>query len=381
MLPHENVSPPFTRLHRTISAGHGVIHFDHTETGDRYAGIFDVARACGRDADVQLLDFSAEPAAHGLSHTFNPFAHAKAGALRELLVSQVEEPSQNASNCMFHDDGVFRARGIALIGTVAPVLVWLRDNKGISLTIDVIRFSIQLRWIWQLATRKIYLRRNPDTGEEVAIDVGGEIPDAIVLPLKAYLSELPNIDKDGPLHTQAEESSKQHGYAVSSFSYALSRMAVDFGHVFLCDAPQIDMDEVISNTRILVVRAPSIEASHGASAPLIRLVLAALRNAAAIRLSALFPSTVSGFMDALQRARLLRPVLVVLDAVDAHALADNGRLLALGRNVGLRFCSGFEDPIDLMVPPVQADLLDDGLMKEANRTDPKQDEAQGGSHV
>jgi hypothetical protein len=44
---------------------------------------------------------------------------------------------------------------VVVIGTIAPVLVWLRDHKGVSLNIEVIRFALELRWIWKLAMQKI----------------------------------------------------------------------------------------------------------------------------------------------------------------------------------------------------------------------------------
>ena len=89
------------------------------------------------------------------SHSFNPFSIGNADAIRELLASQLGEQAQNDPN------GVFRERAVALIGTIAPVLVWLRDHKGVPLNIEVIRFSIELRWIWKLAMEKIALLRDP----------------------------------------------------------------------------------------------------------------------------------------------------------------------------------------------------------------------------
>ena len=93
------------------------------------------------------------------SHSFNPFSIGNADAIRELLASQLATRQQNDAN------GVFRDRAVALIGTIAPVLVWLRDHKGIPLNIEVIRFSIELRWIWKLAMEKIVLLRDPETGD------------------------------------------------------------------------------------------------------------------------------------------------------------------------------------------------------------------------
>ena len=121
---------------------------DHTLFGKVLA----LARRFGREDDVRLLNFMVASGVKD-SHTFNPFSIGNADALRELLASQLGEQASNDAN------GVFRERAVALMGTIAPILVWLRDMKGIPLNIEVIRFSIELRWIWKLAMEKVALLR------------------------------------------------------------------------------------------------------------------------------------------------------------------------------------------------------------------------------
>ena len=163
---------------------------------DLFGKVLALARRFGREDDVRVLNFMV---ASGLkdSHSFNPFAIGNADAIRELLASQLGDQAQNDPN------GVFRERAVALIGTIAPVLVWLRDHKGVALNIEVIRFSIELRWIWKLAMEKKVLLRNAETGTVTELDVSGEIPEDITWPLRSYLGELPGYD---PTHAarQAE---------------------------------------------------------------------------------------------------------------------------------------------------------------------------------
>ena len=76
----------------------------------------------------------------------NVFDTAGAHTICDLVASRIRKDGA--------DDSVFRERAVALTGTVVPALVWLRDNKGISLNIEVIRLSIELRWIWRLAMER-----------------------------------------------------------------------------------------------------------------------------------------------------------------------------------------------------------------------------------
>jgi len=129
-----------------------------------------LARRFGREDDVRVPNFMV---ASGLkdSHTWNALATGNADTIRELLASQLGEKTENNAN------GVFRDRAVALLGTIAPVLVWLRDHKGITLNIEVVRFAIELRWIWRLAMQKVVALRDPDTGAETELDVSADIPE------------------------------------------------------------------------------------------------------------------------------------------------------------------------------------------------------------
>jgi intracellular multiplication protein IcmO len=140
--------------------------------------------------------------------SFNLFATGNADAIRHMLASQLGDPMINDTN------GVFRERAMALIGTIVPALVWMRDNKGISLNINVIRSSIELRWIRELAVTRLCVIHDPQTGVETHIPVGDEMPEEILWPLKSYLGELPGFDASIPLDKQTSyQPSRQHGFA------------------------------------------------------------------------------------------------------------------------------------------------------------------------
>ena len=52
----------------------------------------------------------------------------------ELLTCLLADKAQS-------DPGVFRSRAMALVGAIAPVLVWLRDHKGVPLNINTMQVS------------------------------------------------------------------------------------------------------------------------------------------------------------------------------------------------------------------------------------------------
>jgi len=321
-------------LASALAQGSGFVLVDGKADRDLFGKVLALARRFGREDDVRVLNFMV---ASGLkdSHTFNAFATGNADAIRELLASQLGEQSQNDPN------GVFRERAVALIGTIAPVLVWLRDHKGVSLNIEVIRFSIELRWIWKLATQKIYVVRDPETGIETEIDAMDEIPEDIVWPLKAYLGELPGYDPSVPLDKQkGDEPSKQHGFAQFYFTATFTQLAVSLGHIFKVESGDIDMRDVVLNRRILVVNLPALENSDATLAALGKLVVASLRGMMAQLLGA---SLEGDYTEADKPGMGPAPFPIVLDELAYYATSGLDRMLAMGRGLNISFMLGFQE--------------------------------------
>ncbi|HTW51854.1 MAG TPA: type IV secretion system DNA-binding domain-containing protein [Stellaceae bacterium] len=321
-------------LANALAQGSGFVLVDGKADRELFGKVLALARRFGRDDDVRVLNFMV---ASGLkdSHTFNAFAAGNADAIRELLASQLGEQQQNDPN------GVFRERAVALIGTIAPVLVWLRDHKGVALNIDVIRFSIELRWIWKLAMEKIVLLRDAETGAVSELDVGAEIPEDITWPLKSYLGELPGYDPSVPLDKQkGDEPSKQHGYAQFYFTATFTQLAVSLGHIFRVENGDIDMRDIVLNRRILVVNLPALENSDATLAALGKLVVASLRGMMAQLLGA---SLEGDYTEADKPGMGPAPFPVVLDELAYYATSGLDRMLAMGRGLNIAFILGFQE--------------------------------------
>ena len=317
-----------------LAQGSGFVLVDGKADRDLFGKVLALARRFGRDDDVRVLNFMV---ASGLkdSHSFNPFAIGNADAIRELLASQLGDQAQNDPN------GVFRERAVALIGTITPVLVWLRDHKGIALNIEVIRFSIELRWIWKLAMEKMVLLRNVETGTVTELDVSDDIPEDITWPLRSYLGELPGYDPSMPLDKQkGDEPSKQHGYAQFYFTATFTQLAVSLGHIFRVECSDIDMRDVVLNRRILVVNLPALENSDATLAALGKLVVASLRGMMAQLLGA---SLEGDYSEADKPGMGQSPFPVVLDELAYYATSGLDRMLAMGRGLNICFMLGFQE--------------------------------------
>ena len=321
-------------LTNALAQASGFVLVDGKGDRDLFGKVLAAARRVGRDDDVRCLNFTVASGVKD-SHSFNPFSIGNADAIRELLASQLGEQAANDPN------GVFRERAVALIGTIAPVLVWLRDHKGVPLNIEVIRFAIELRWIWKVAMERIALLRDPEAGAISELDLNGKIPEDIVWPLKSYLGELPGYDPTLPLEKQkGEEPSKQHGFAQFYFTATFTQLAVSLGHIFRVECGDIDMRDIVLNRRILVVILPALENSDATLAALGKLVVAALRGMMAQLLGV---SLEGEYSEEDKPGMGPSPFPVVLDELAYYATSGLDRMLAQGRSLNISFLLGFQE--------------------------------------
>lgn len=138
----------------------------------------------------------------------NPFVTGDADALRDLLVDQL----RGEAAC--DGFGVFRGRAIALAGTIAPVLAWVRDHKGVPMNMQQCRYTLQLGSLCILVTHRIFLAREAETGVVGKIQVS-DMPAAVVEPVKSYLGEIPGYDTSREwLDQKNDKPLEQHGYAL-----------------------------------------------------------------------------------------------------------------------------------------------------------------------
>ena len=266
-------------LANALTHASGFVLVDGKADNKLYGEVLALARRFGREDDVLCLNFMVASGVKD-SNTFNPFAVGNADAIGEMLSSQLGESAPGDSN------QVFRDRAVALVGTLAPVLVWMRDHKGVPLNIETIRLAFELRCIWKVAMKRAFEVRNPSTGETTDIPVP-DMPEDIIYPLKAYLGELPSYDLTLDWNKQkTEEPSKQHGFAQFYFTRTFELLGVSLGHIFKVEQSDVDMRDVVLNRRILVVNLPALESSDERLAALGKIVVASLRGMMAQMLGA-----------------------------------------------------------------------------------------------
>jgi intracellular multiplication protein IcmO len=322
-------------LANALAQGSGFVLVDGKADNRLFGEVLALARRFGREDDVLVLNFMVASGARD-SNSFNPFAIGNADAIRELLASQLGEQRPEDAN------GVFRSRAIALVGTMAPVLTWMRDHKNVPITIEKIRFALELRGIWKLATRRVFESRNPETGRIDEIPVP-DMPEDLIYPLQAYLGEIPGYDTSLDYNKQkTDEPFKQHGFALFYFTATFTQLAVSLGHIFKVEQGDVEMRDVVLNRRILVVNLPALENSDDTLAALGKIVVASLRGMMAQILGARLEGDYAEIV-ANKPGMGVAPFQVVLDELAYYATSGLDRMLAMGRGLNIMFWLGFQE--------------------------------------
>ena len=111
----------------TLLWGSGFTYVDGKGDAALWAKVLALARACGREDDVYVLNYLTgstdieigAPGAARLSNTFNPFLYGSADALTQLLVAQMAEAGG--------DSATWKDKAIGLLTAYVRTLVAMRD--------------------------------------------------------------------------------------------------------------------------------------------------------------------------------------------------------------------------------------------------------------
>ncbi len=225
-----------TAIAQAFADGSGGIYVNANADPNISGRIRAIAEKHGRADDLTILDLRAVGA---ITHerptvTFNPFETASPERVTEIVID----------TCTDFDSLDINVR--ALIAPLAEALCWLRDNKNEYL--DGARILGLL-----------------DRSELETFVVREDMPAEILQPLVEYL----RITSQGP-HERAH--------------MRISRLASpiwDLPHVFTSGRSDIDLAEIRSKRKFLLVLLPALEVCSDNVAATARLVLASLKAAQA----------------------------------------------------------------------------------------------------
>lgn len=246
-------------VYNSLIHGSGLIYVDGKADSSLYGKVYSMARSMGREDDVLVINFQtgakdiygAQP--NKLSNTLNPFAVGSSGMLSELVKGLMATGEKST----------WTQQAESFVEALMKPLVYLRDNHGLNLDVNVVREYFELNKLEDLAWRD---------GDKYA----GLVESGALDGLHAYLLNKPGYKKD-KYHDQSETTLEQHGYITMQLGRTFNSLSDTYGYIMKTPLAEIDFVDVFLNRRILVVLLPALEKSPTELTNLGRIVVASIK--------------------------------------------------------------------------------------------------------
>jgi len=288
-----------------------------SDVTDTYEALYEIIENCDRQEDLLVLNF-LNPSQ---SHTFNFMTYGDADFLAEIMTGFLKQAEG--------DQIYWQERGKILMKAVLAQLVYRRDHP---------------ETFGEYVLTPGQVRRHMSFDEVLALEADDSFPEydngqPVKARLRALLGDLPGWEEyrtrgQGRMSPAAGEALRQYGFFVQQWGAPLDLLAGTFNRIFDTDAPEIDMVDVVSNSRILVVLLPSLSYSVSTLQALGRLTL----NAFKIALTTALGTRVEGDYEEIRRKVLRRrpsvPFTLIADEYGSYAVEGFDTILAQGRSLG-----------------------------------------------
>lgn len=291
----------------------GLIYVDGKADSSLYGKLYSMARLFGREQDVLVINFQTGardifgPQSIRMSNTMNPFAVGSSGMLSQLSVSLMSTGKAD----------IWEGRAISFVEALMKPLVFLRDNYGLYLDVNVIRSFFELPMVEEL----VYEWVDKYPGLDEALD-----------GLKSYLINLPAYDR--ALHKkQGNDTNVQHGYVTMQLIRSFNSLADTYGYIMRTPLAEIDFLDVFLNRRILIVLLPALEKAPAELTNLGRIIVASIKATMAVGLG----SVIEGDWDETIESKATSstsPFMCVLDEYGYYAVEGFAVVPAQARSLG-----------------------------------------------
>lgn len=302
-------------VYNALIHGSGLIYVDGKADSSLYGKVYSMARSMGRDDDVLVINFQtgakdiygAQPSK--LSNTLNPFAVGSSGMLSELVKGLMATGEKST----------WTQQAESFVEALMKPLVYLRDNHGLNLDVNVVRAYFELDKLEDLAWRDA--DKYPGLLESGALD-----------GMHAYLLNKPGYKKE-KYHDQSETTHEQHGYITMQLGRTFNSLSDTYGYIMKTPLAEIDFVDVFLNRRILVVLLPALEKSPTELTNLGRIVVASIKATMAKGLGSAIEGDWKKVIDS-KPTNSPSPFMCVLDEYGYYAVDGFAVVPAQARSLG-----------------------------------------------
>lgn len=306
-----------------LSWGSGFSYIDGKGDVTLWAKIFRMVRQFGREDDLLVINYmtgnanTKQKRADKLSNTYNPFTVGNAESLIQLLVSLMDASDGKGD--------MWKGRAISFISSLMPALVELRDQGRLMLYIGAIRNFMPF-------TSYGELMKNPHISE-----------DSRSLMLK-FLLDVPGFNKDKFDKEQPQASTvlEQYGYQQMQFTRVLSSLADTYGHIYNTPQGEVNLKDVTTSRRILLVLLPALEKSRPELANLGKIIVAGMKGMMGGQLGNKLEGSKRELLDS-RATKAPTPFIAIFDEFGYFMPEDAALMWAQARSLGFMLVAAGQD--------------------------------------
>lgn len=308
------------KLRQVLARGSGGMMVDGKGDVDVYLTMVALAHETGVEDITGIINFSDKDQ----SHSINPLAYGDADMCSEILGGMLDTGGDNS---------YWAGRGMTFIRAAMTPLVWRRNNEdGFSLNLRTFRRYTGLYDLLDLAlddTIPAEARsRTISYFTELGLDYYG---------LKEVVRREPRKRREhmNKAVEAAGDIVKQHGYAAQQLSLSLDLLTESYGKIFDAPNPDLDMVDMISNNRFLIIVLPALKFSETTLSGIGKIFMTLLRAVAGEMTGTVFQGFFKKMKEGLECLRPYGRFTAVLDEFSAIVANGIANLAAQARSLGI----------------------------------------------
>ena len=261
------------------------------------------------------------------TNSFNPFALGTNNTIFQILGGLL--PSDAGQNQSFLNSA------IEMMKAVLPSLCELRDRGYIQLTPGLIADYVNIKHLADLLIHgKVYI---PNQDEKIDVNISK----SSLRKLGMYFDTL-QYNRDVEPNEQSDAVKRSFGYAKQYYGEPLSNLAANYGHMYDNELPEISLEDVIFNNRILLTLMPSMENPPAEQKNLGKIALSTAKQAMAIGLGSKTQGSHAEIIYNLPIDKEI-PFMITVDEYAEVAVPGFAVTATQGRSIGVCVTFGTQD--------------------------------------
>ena len=288
-------------IEQALENNFGIIYINFKAEDEDFFNLWKIAKDAGKVEDLLPLNFmpTAKP---DETATFAPYMTLKTPQELADFNFNLLAPAQGEMQ-------YWQGRGRNLMNAASRVFFWLRDVRretgGFQLFLKAFELSVMLE-VYQEMKSAIADPANPER----------ERAEEYLPWIETYLQDL---DPSGQVRQKGKagridpDMQNQHGYAMQQWKEAFMDISLRYKHIFDVDKPDIDINDVLKNSRLLYIHMPALGLPNSTKEALGRLILAGLKTSTKTMLGETLLGEVGKLKQVKKTEKPKNPFLIIID--------------------------------------------------------------------